>query len=310
MVKNKIYILLFVASIYSQDQIGEGLYSQDLVSFIQQNYTTNTVLSYNNARDIMYGQIYNSNGQVSCIYTNYTVNNVPVNNPRPVVTAGGMDCEHVWPQSMYMGTSPMKSDMHHLKPCKSNVNSSRGNKQFNEVQDSQANHWYWLSYDLSSPPSNNISEYSESGSLAFEPREAVKGDIARIMYYFYTIYNNVIDNTFFEEQKETLYQWHVSDPISSDEISKTWEIAEYQNNIPNPFIVDDSLIERAYFYNPLLPGDVNTDSIVNVVDIVFIVSIIIDDVETTPTQFTNADIDGNLEINVSDIVALVNIILS
>ena len=310
MIKNKIYILLFIKIIFSQEVIGEGLSSEDLIDFLQENYTTNSVLSYNAARDAMYGQIYNNNGNLSCVYTQYTINNVPTNDPRPTVTAGGMNCEHVWPQSMYDGSSPMKSDMHHMKPCKSNVNSARGNKPFNEVQDSQASHWYWLNYDFSSPPSNNINEYAESGSSAFEPREDIKGDIARIMYYFYTIYYNVADNNFFEEQKDILYEWHINDPVSDEELDITWEIASYQNNIPNPFIVDNSLIYRAYFYNPLLPGDVNIDNIVNVVDVVFVVSIILENVEINSNQFANADLDGNLLINVADIVALVNIILS
>ena len=310
MMKNKLYISFFITLTFCQEQIGEGLYSQNLINFLRQNYTTNSVLSYDNARDAMYGDIYNINNSVSCIYTNYTVNNVPNNNPRPIVYAGGIDCEHIWPQSMYNGTNPMKSDMHHMKPCKSNVNSSRGNKPFNEVQDNQANHWYWLNYDLSNPPTNNIEEYSESGSYAFEPREEVKGDIARIMFYFYTIYYNVINNDFFEQQKNMLYQWHLYDPPSNEEVNITWSIAQYQNNIPNPFIVDDSLIYRAYFYNPSLPGDANTDNAINVVDIVFMVEIIINGAETNNEQFLNADIDNNLVINVSDIVALVNLILS
>ena len=313
MVKNKIYILLFVASIYSQDQIGEGLYSQDLVSFIQQNYTTNNVLSYNSARDILFSTIdIDNNNRVYCIYTNYFVT-LPTNvDPSTYLYENGMNCEHLWPQSMYeiIIANNMKSDMHHLRPCKENVNSYRSNKPFNESLDNSTNNWLWLSYNYSNTPSNNINEYSENGSSVFEPREDVKGDIARALFYFYTIYENEADNDFFEQQKDILFDWHEQDPVQESEITRTWLIAQHQDNIPNPFILDDSLIERAYFYNPLLPGDVNTDSIVNVVDIVFIVSIIIDDVETTPTQFTNADLDGNLEINVSDIVALVNIILS
>ena len=307
--KNKFIILFCFCLGLSQAQIGTGLHSEDLIDFLQQHYTTSNVLSYNSARDIMYGEIYNNNGQVSGIYTDFTINNVPTNDPRPIVTAGGIDCEHIWPQSMYDGSSPMKSDMHHLKPCKSNVNSSRGNKPFNEVVDSQATHWYWLNYDLSSPPSDNINEYSESGSSAFEPRGEVKGDIARAMYYFYTIYNTEINSSFFEQQKDMLYQWHLNDPPSANEINITWAIADYQDNIPNPFILDDSLIYRAFFYASL-PGDITFDNIVNVSDIVFMVSIILDDIETTSEQFTNADLDGDLIINVADIVALVNIILS
>ena len=108
--KNKLYILSFLSFIFSQEEIGEGLYTNNLIEYLQQNYTTNTVLGYDAARDIMYGQIYNNNGNVSCIYTDFTVENVPTTNPRPIVHNGGLDCEHVWPQSMYEGSSPMKSD--------------------------------------------------------------------------------------------------------------------------------------------------------------------------------------------------------
>ena len=75
-----------------------------------------------------------------------------------------------------------------------------------------------------------------------------------------------------------LYQWHLNDPPSANEINITWAIADYQDNIPNPFILDDSLIYRAFFYASL-PGDINFDNIVNVSDIVFMVSIILDDIE-------------------------------
>ena len=307
--KNLIYVILFYSLSFSQDTIGENLYLNNLIEFIQDNYTTTDVLSYNGARDVLYGYIDNNNGSVSCIYTNYTVNNIPTNDPRPVVYNGGIDCEHVWPQSLYSGTSPMKSDLHHLRPAKSNINSSRGNKPYNEIADSETDNWYWLNYSNSSIPSSNINEYSESKSGNFEPREDRKGDVARAIFYFYTIYNNVADEDFFNTQKDVLYEWHNQDPVTDSEINRTWQIASYQNNIPNPFIVDESLIYRAYFFNTQL-GDANLDSIVNVVDVVLLVSYIFGESNLSEEQFLNADIDNNSIINVSDIIALIDIILS
>ena len=65
MKKNFIYILFFFNSVLSQDVIGEGLSNNDLIQFLQNNYRTNSVLSYNNARDILYSEIdKNSNNQV------------------------------------------------------------------------------------------------------------------------------------------------------------------------------------------------------------------------------------------------------
>ena len=129
--------LLILSNLIGQDSIGTGLFNEDLISFLRENYKTNTTLGYNNARDTLYSVIDIQDGQVKGIYTNFSVNLPSDVDPSTYLYENGINCEHVWPQSMYNGTSPMKSDMHHLKPCKSNVNSSRGNKPFNEVPDSQ-----------------------------------------------------------------------------------------------------------------------------------------------------------------------------
>ena len=307
--KNALYIILLSSLIFTQDNIGGTLYSDDLINFLQNNYTTNNVLSYNVARDILYGEVDKINGQVKGVYTNFTVT-LPENvDPSTHLYENGIDCEHLWPQSMGASSSPMKSDMHHLRPCKSTVNSSRGNKPFNEINDYQTDNWYWLSNNSSSIPSNNIDEYSESKSGNFEPREDRKGDLARALFYFYTIYNNVADDNFFQIQKNILYQWHVQDQVDSNELQRTWTIASYQNNIPNPFIVDPSLVERAYFYEFLL-GDSNQDNIINIVDVVLMVGYILGDENLSNNQFINSDLDGNSIVNVNDIILILEIILS
>ena len=307
--KNLIYIILLYSCVLTQETIGENLFLDSLIDYVQDNYTTSNVQSYANARDILYSEIDIDNGYVYGIYTNYSVWLDPNEDPSTHLYENGMDCEHLWPQSLYEGSSPMKSDMHHLRPSKSNVNSSRGNKPFNEINDFQTHNWYWLNYASSNIPSTNINEYSESHSNSFEPREDKKGDIARAMFYFYTIYQNVADDNFFELQKEILYQWHIQDEITENEIERTWTIASYQNNIPNPFILDSSLIYRCYFYNPEL-GDANLDDIINIVDVVLVVSFILGETDLSDEQFTNSDMDNNGTINVSDIIALIDIILS
>ena len=110
-------------------------------------------------------------------------------------------------------------------------------------------------------------------------------------------------------QKSILFQWNNEDPVEDDEINRTWDIAYYQNNIPNPFILDESLIYRAYFYEEELEGDVNQDSLVNVVDIVLIVNFILGNSALNEIQLQIADINGDNTINIIDIVALMNIII-
>ena len=303
-----IFILIFCNSfLFNQEIIGEGLYTNELIDYLNQNYKTNSVLSYGNARDILYSEVDNNNGNVYGIYTNYSVTLDPQEDPSLHLYENGMDCEHLWPQSMYEGTSPMKSDMHHLRPAKSNVNSSRGNKPFDEINDSNTNTWFWLSYSSSNIPTSNIYEYSESGSYDFEPREDVKGDIARSMFYFYTMYTNVADTDFFNEQKDVLLQWHIQDPINDGEITRTWAISEHQDDIPNPFILDNTLINRCYFYEEIEVGDLNEDALINVVDVVILVNYILGIGELNTLE--QGDMDNNNLINVVDVVLLMNLIL-
>ena len=305
-----IYIFILFSFIICQEQIGTGLYQNELITYLQTNYTSNQHLGYNDARDILYSEIDNNNNNVYCIYTNYSVQINPSEDPSTHMYNNGINCEHLWPQSMGASGSPMKSDMHHLRPCKENVNSSRGNKPFNDILDYQTNTWFWLQYSANNIPQNNLDEYSESGSAAFEPREDVKGDVARAMFYFYTIYNDDADAIFFNSQKDILYSWHVSDPPNSSEINRTWEIASYQNNIPNPFILDNSLIFRAYFYenSDILIGDVTGDGYLNVVDIVLIVNFILETQNLNDEQIETADTNMDDTINIVDIIYLINLI--
>ena len=302
------YIIFFLSSVLllGRETIGEGLYEGELIGYLRDNYKTSNTLSYNDARDAMYSDFDNFNGVVYGIYTNFSVSNVPEFDPRPTVHEGGLNCEHIWPQSKYEGSLPMKSDLHHLRPSKENVNSSRGNKPFGENPDSQTNTWFWMSQSQSSIPSSNIDEYSESGTNYFEPREDRKGDIARSVFYFYTMYSEVSDGYFFDEQKEILKVWHEQDPVDEEETSRTWAIAGYQENKPNPYILDESLIYRAYFYEEILTGDLNEDTILNILDLVVLVNIVLGEENET----LSADINGDGAYNVLDVVMLANIIIS
>ena len=112
------------------------------------------------------------------------------------------------------------------------------------------------------------------------------------MFYFYTMYKDVADDEFFGLQKEILYDWHQTDPITNDEMDRTWYIAEYQN-YPNPFILDETLIQRCYFVEDFIIGDVNQDLIVNVLDIIVIMNYILDLIELNQTQLELADLNND-----------------
>ena len=42
---------------FNQEQIGIGLYEDELIEFLQNNYKTNSTQGYDSARDILYSQI-------------------------------------------------------------------------------------------------------------------------------------------------------------------------------------------------------------------------------------------------------------
>jgi hypothetical protein len=303
-----IIIYAFITALSGRETIGAGLYEEELIEFLRDNYKPNSTLSYTGAREALYEYIDNEGNYVSGIYTNYSVYLPPgTNAPTTYLYENGMDCEHVWPQSMYDGDDcPMRCDLHHLRPSKANVNQSRSNKPFGEIPDHQTDNWYWLDQNQSSIPNNNIDEYSESKSGCFEPREDRKGDIARTMFYFYTMYSESADADFFASQKEELNNWHEYDSADENEIYRTWQIASYQQNKPNPFILDETLVWRAFFYEDIVVGDINGDGLLNILDIVGLVNVILGESEATPV----CDLNEDGSYNVLDVVILANLILS
>ena len=117
-------IILLLYPALCQELIAPNLHSQELIDYLNSNYKTNSVLSYSAARDTLYSIIDINNGQVFGIYTNYSTTLTEGNDPSIELYENGMNCEHLWPQSMYeiISSNLMKSDMHHLRPCKENVN--------------------------------------------------------------------------------------------------------------------------------------------------------------------------------------------
>ena len=289
MYKLILFIWFLSGYLYSQSIIGSGLTKENLFNHLYTNYKTSETLGYNNARDVMYSIIdLNNDNTLKGIYTNYTIIIDPTQDPRPQTNAQNMNCEHSWPQSMGASSEPQKSDLHHLYPSRANVNSSRGNKPFAEIDDNNTDKWWRFDYYETSIPNEYIDEFSEvdNGNNKFEPREDVKGNIARSIFYFYTIYNNVADHNFFEQQKDFLFLWHKQDPVDEIELARTYAIASYQDNIANPFIMDSTLIRRIWFLNcyenitsnqlieHILEDnnyytsfDINSDSKINIIDI-------------------------------------------
>ena len=314
MVKRKLIVLLLFSSIFSET-LFFGSFGNNLKNSIIDNYKTPSTLGYNNARDVMYSQIDIAPGnQLVCAYSGYTINLDLSQDPSTDAYEKGINCEHTWPQSMGSSNEPMKSDMHHLFPTKSNVNSSRGNDPFDESDDNLTDKWYRGDSYIQSIPMSNIDEYAEKynppnpENERFEPREIQKGNTARAMAYFYTMYSDVADYNFWQIQKDILSDWNYLDPPDEQELSRTWAIASFQDNLPNPFVIDKSLFDRIYFWEMIDKGDINVDRSLDVLDIVAMTNLIINSSVLSNELLYITDINQDDGLNVIDIVAYIQII--
>ena len=143
-----------------------------------------------------------------------------------------VNAEHTWPQSRFTGKFPkdmQKSDLHHLFPTDTQMNSARSNFPFGEVvRDSQ---------DLKCPGSR-VGSIMESRGTYFEPPENHKGNVARALFYFSVRYKMPIDPI----QEKYLRVWHFQDIPDDEEIRRNQEIFEAQGN-RNPFIDHPELVD-------------------------------------------------------------------
>lgn len=217
-------------------------------------YTPSVVLNYIQARDTLYAKILAiDDDSLRCIYSGHTLYLDPTQDPTQYVYLGGglngMNAEHAYPQSKGAADGNARSDMHHLFPARIPVNEARSSKPYAEIPDAQTKQWFIKNQIYLSKPTQNIDAYTESNDNAFEPREAVKGDLARAVFYMYTMYRaqfNLADPAFFELQRPTLCRWQQQDPADAAELRKTWRIAAYQEGKPNPFVLDCSLAYRCW----------------------------------------------------------------
>lgn len=147
---------------------------------------------------------------------------------------GQWNREHVWPQShgpFDTDTTP-GTDLHHLRPEDVDINRKRGNKDFDNGGRA-----------VEGAPGNRFDGDS------WEPRDAVKGDVARMVFYMAVRYEGERRSPDLEVDESVthsdtprlgrlsvLLDWHHQDPVDGFERRRNELIFErYQHN-RNPFI--------------------------------------------------------------------------
>lgn len=240
-----------------------GVTGRPLIDSLRLHYKSARILAYAGSpdpRDTLFGEIYlTAADSLECVYSGYTIYMQPGQDPDDWAFANDINCEHTWPQSL-LNTSQTPNptgDMHHLFPTRQLVNADRGNSPFAEITDDNTQYWYYKDIERSTViPSSNIDGYAEVnlnvGTPSCEPREMQQGNTARAMFYMLTMYQ-LPDTTlsWWTGQKHTLRNWHIIDPADGLEVSRTWLIAAHQQNKPNPFVIDSSLVDRCYFPDSL-----------------------------------------------------------
>lgn len=215
-----------------------GLKGPDLLTCIRTNYARTNPRSYS-SRTSFYTSYYGA-GPYRCVYSGRSA---PLGSSGDTQT----NTEHTFPQSKMPNQSAQDGDMHNLYITIASVNSDRGNLAFGEVPDASATNWYGPTGTLGSStmPTANIEQYSERGGGIFEPRDDHKGNVVRALAYFYALYGTN-DESFWTANKPVLMSWNTLDPADDEERTRSTAIKTYQGN-ENPFILDPTLIERAYF---------------------------------------------------------------
>lgn len=233
-------------------------FRRDLSVIISKNYnkhsysTNNTVLAQTDPDP-------NNNGRIICLYTGQSL------------SSGSWNKEHVWAKSHGFGTESWDpySDAHHLRPTLNSINSSRSNSDFGELDgvsgvksDSYGNRWT---------------------SDTFEPRDEVKGDVARMMFYMATRYGftapynlKLVNDAHTSISKtgngrfgnlQTLLKWHYEDPVSDAEIYRNNVIYEDWQHNRNPYIDHPEYVDLAW-PNPYSNQEVDQNKVTQAIELI------------------------------------------
>lgn len=229
------------------DAISNGLTSGEIKSLLSSTIS-------NNHKNLTYSEVWTAltetdedPSQPSNILLIYKGISIPKSQNASAENSSEQDYwnrEHVWAKSHGFRSSSAEAytDIHHLRPSDVSINSARSNYDF-DMSDEV----------LDEAPENRVD------SDSFEPRDAVKGDVARMMFYMDTRYEGSDQNTpdltlvnRITSSDEPMFgmlcrliEWHNADPVDSLEQARNDRIYEFQGN-RNPFIDHPEWVETIF----------------------------------------------------------------
>ena len=155
-------------------------------------------------------------------------------------------CLHLLQNEQFGTTQPAGTDLHHIRPADVSVNSRRGHLDFDNGGEIYQDN-------------DGLTECRYDGD-SWEPRKAVKGDVARIIFYMAVRYEgqdgNVPDlkvtdiimvdtKQGFHGKLSTLLKWHKEDPVDYFERRRNERVYELQKN-RNPFIDHPEFVDEIW----------------------------------------------------------------
>lgn len=124
-------------------------------------------------------------------------------------SGAGWTREHVWAKSRGdFGTDEgAGTDAHHLRPCDNSINSKRNNRNFDNCINC---------VDVIDEGENTGSK-TDDDLWTFEPRDQVKGDVARMIFYMAIMYEGTdgeidleLQNAYLDKSDKAPYHSHLS----------------------------------------------------------------------------------------------------
>ena len=246
-----------------------GLEGEELKEELHNIIKDHTSFSYTTTKSILRDSDEDPNNPSNIILI-YTGNSIDKFDFSSNFEADFWNREHVWPKShgdFDAGDPfevPLYTDAHNLKPVDASMNTIRGEKDFDNGGETVLN--------------GTITTSCLTTSSTFEPRDEVKGDVARMILYMDVRYEggsnepNLVPvdglTTYPNPQigvLSTLLEWHELDPPDAFEKRRNDVIYEWQGN-RNPFIDYPEFVDIIYneaTANPIEIDNVQTPNPIN-----------------------------------------------
>ena len=200
----------------------EDLYGNDLITALRKVITdSHTYLTSYGEAKTMLAQTDKDPIKPGYIIMTYTSNSIKSAWDQGIT----WNREHIWPKSLSGGiyttmsdsTRNAGSDLHHIRPALTAINSSRGNKMYGSV----------------------------TNEVTFYPGDEFIGDTARILFYLSVRYDMSITGLKVCDDINLLLTWNNTDSVDNLERNRNIAVQDIQGNY-NPFIDNPWLADRIW----------------------------------------------------------------